>query len=374
LAVSLPGVNALASAVVARPSVSAGALARASGSLCRASCAPCYRRRSAHIYVIMDPLSDVLRAVRLDGAFFYVAEATGSWSLSVLPALELVPRPLPAAEHLMAYHIMTVGTCWAGLEGEEQYSLEPGDAVVFPQGDAHFVSSQRGRRVDPARHRVAPDLPLRTVRVGAVGGERASLVCGFLGCDARPYNPLVAALPRILVAKGIACGWLAEFPRQVVTEAWHRQAGGATMLTRMAELMFVEVVRRYMEELPPTQRGWLAGLRDAVVAPALAALHARPAYPWTLAELARAAATSRTVLAERFSQTVGLPPMQYLTEWRLQLAAERLATGSAKVAAIGADVGYESEAAFSRAFKRMTGHSPAAWRRLRRTEAPKLGP
>jgi AraC-like DNA-binding protein len=317
----------------------------------------------------MDPLSDVLRAVRLTGAFFYAAEAIEPWSLSVAPAQELSPRPLPSADHLIAYHIMTSGSCWVGVEGHEQVLLQPGDAIVFPHGDAHLASSTKGRR-DPGRYTAAPESPLRTVHVGAGDGARASLVCGFLGCDARPYNPLLAALPRSLHARGIASGWLAEFPRQVMEEAWHGRVGGATMLTRMAELMFVEVVRRYMEGLSPTQPGWLAGLRDPVVAPALAALHARPAHPWTLTELAKAAATSRTVLTERFSQTVGMPPMQYLTEWRLQLAAERLATGSAKVAAIGADVGYESEAAFSRAFKRMTGHAPAAWRRLRQGGAP----
>ena len=315
----------------------------------------------------MDPLSDVLRAVRLTGAFFYVAEAVEPWSLSIAPAQELRPRPLPAAEHLMAYHIMTSGSCWVGLEGEEQVLLQAGDAIVFPHGDAHLASSVRGQR-GVGRYTAAPEAPLRTVTIGSGDGPRASLVCGYLGCDARPYNPLLAALPPSLHAPGIATGWLAEFPRQVVEEAWEGRAGGATMLTRMAELMFVEVVRRYMEGLPTTQPGWLAGLRDPVVSAALSALHRTPAHAWTLAELARAAATSRTVLTERFSETVGMPPMQYLTEWRLQLAAEQLANGSAKVATIGAEVGYESEAAFSRAFKRMTGHAPAAWRRLRRAE------
>jgi AraC-like DNA-binding protein len=313
----------------------------------------------------MDPLSDVLRAVRLDSALFYVVEATEPWSASVAPVRELVPRVLPGAEHLMAYHIVTAGSCWMGCEGDQQVLLQPGDAIVFPHGDAHFASGRRGQRVDPAPYTAAPKRPLETIRLGAGSGARVSLVCGYLGCDARPYNPLLSALPRSIHARGVAGGWLAEFPRQVVAEAWQGRAGGTTMLTRMAELMFVEVVRRYTEELSPRQAGWLAGLRDPVVAPALAALHARPAHGWTLAELARAAATSRTVLTLRFSQTVGLPPMQYLTEWRLQLAAEQLATGSRKVAAVGAEVGYESEAAFSRAFKRSTGYAPAAWRRMR---------
>ena len=268
----------------------------------------------------------------------------------------------------MAYHIVMAGSCWIGCAGDEQAQLQPGDAILFPHGDAHFAAGQPGSRSAHAPYNHAPSRPLETIRLGAGPGARVSLVCGFLGCDARPFNPLLAALPRSMHVRGIGAGWLAEFPRQVVAEAWQTRVGGATMLTRMAELMFVEVVRRYTEELSPPGAGWLAGLRDPVVAPALAALHQRPAHGWTLAELSRVAVTSRTVLTERFSQTIGLPPMQYLTEWRLQLAAEQLATGAKKVAAVAAEVGYESEAAFSRAFKRSTGYAPAAWRRLRQQD------
>ena len=169
--------------------------------------------------------------------------------------------------------------------------------------------------------------------------------------------------------RGITDGWLARFPKQVVAESRVGRAGSATMLTRMAELMFIEVVRDYLEHAPPEQEGWLGGLTDSVVGPALTEIHARPAHPWTLAELARAIASSRTVLAERFTRIVGVPPMLYLTRWRLQLAAEQLAHSTAKIAAIAERVGYESEPAFSRAFKRETGMSPAHWRARRATVA-----
>jgi AraC-like DNA-binding protein len=319
----------------------------------------------------MDPLSDVLRAVRLNSAFFYVFEGTAPWSIAVAPARELVPRVLPDSDHLMAYHIVTSGTCWMGCGGDLA-QLHPGDAILFPQGDAHHGSDHGDGRQGTGTYNHAPSRPLETIRMGAAVGARVNVVCGFLGCDARPYNPLLGALPRSVVVRGATGGWLAEFPKQVVAEAWHTRAGGATMLTRMAELMFVEMVRRYTEELSP-RTGWLAGLRDPVVAPALAALHERPAHDWNLVELARVAATSRTVLTERFSQTVGLPPMQYLTAWRLQLAAEQLAGGARKVAAVAADVGYDSEAAFSRAFKRATGYAPAAWRRMRQGSLEQAG-
>lgn len=313
----------------------------------------------------LDPLSDVLRAVRLNGAYFYYVEAGGPWSVFTAPARELVPRVLPEAEHLISYHILLSGSCWGGLEGE-QVLMEAGDVIVFPRGDSHLMSSAQGY-LDGGGKKVSPsDRFPNTVQIGPETVKReTNLVCGFLGWDARPFNPLLSSLPRRIHIKGLALGWLSQFPRQVVAESRAGRVGSDTMLTRMAELMFIEVVRRYIEQLPAQQAGWLAGLRDAVVGPALSNLHHKPTHPWTLAELARTIASSRTVLVERFSHLVGVPPMLYLTRWRLQLAAERLARGTDKVAAIGAQVGYESEAAFSRAFKRETGLSPAAWRRAR---------
>jgi AraC-like DNA-binding protein len=313
----------------------------------------------------MDPLSDVLRAVRLNGAFFYFVEARAPWSVAALPARDLAPRIMPEAEHLISYHIVTSGTCWGGVVGDSQVQLQPGDVLVFPHGDAHLMASEPGHRVVPQVAGESPERYPGTVHVGSGETCSTTFVCGFLGCDARPFNPLLASLPRRLHIPRVTGGWLSEFPRQVVAESQLGRAGADTMLTRMAELMFIEVVRRHVETLEPEQTGWLAGLRDPVVGPALACLHERPAHAWTLAELAQEVASSRTVLAERFTEVLGIPPMQYLTQWRLQLAAAQLLRGQAKVSAVGVQVGYESEAAFSRAFKRATGLSPAAWRAKR---------
>jgi len=314
----------------------------------------------------MDPLSDLLRVVRLDGAFFFAVEAADPWSVESLPARELSPRILPAAEHIISYHILTEGRCYGGLLGEEQVELAPGDVIVFSHGDPHVMSSGRGVRIGPDVNSAAPERYPHTLVLGTDGPRGASFVCGFLGCDRRPFNPLLSALPRQIHIRGMSNAWLGSFPQQVIEESRLGRAGADTVLTRMAELMFIEVLRRYIDDLPPEQTGWLAGLRDEVVSRALTLLHARPAHPWTLAELALEAASSRSSLAKRFTDLVGQPPMQYLTQWRMQVAANLLAQSGAKVATISAEVGYDSEAAFSRAFKKATGLAPGGWREARR--------
>ncbi len=310
----------------------------------------------------MDPLSDVFRVVKLTGAYFYLVEAAAPWSISARPARELAPRILPDSEHLISYHIVTAGSCWGGVKDEPQQRLQAGDVIVFPHGDPHVISSHQDQRVPGDDVDKAPTRYPGTVTIGSRPDRETTFVCGFLGCDARPFNPLIAALPRCLHVPRAAEGWLSEFPRQVVAESRLGRVGADTMLTRMAELMFIEVVRRHLETLPPQQTGWLAGLRDPVVGPALACLHGRPAEDWTLVALARESGSSRTVLADRFSSVVGMPPMQYLTQWRIQLAANALTSGRAKVSAVASQIGYASEAAFSRAFKRATGQSPAEFR------------
>jgi len=314
----------------------------------------------------MDPLSDLLRVVRLDGAYFYPVEAAEPWAVSSAPARELTPRILPGSEHLISYHILLSGRCFGGLIGEELVELAPGDAIVFPHGDAHVMGSDRAVRLasdfETAAQRRFPEVVL----LGVGASRPTSFLCGYLGCDLRPFNPLLAALPRRMHMRGLSASWLGSFTRQLTEESRLGRAGADTVITRLAELMFIEALRRYLEELPPGQTGWLAGLRDEVVGRALSLLHERPAHPWTLAELAREAASSRSRLAERFTDLVGLPPMQYLTRWRMQVAAGLLARSGAKLGVIAAEAGYESEAAFSRAFKKATGVAPGAWRDARR--------
>jgi AraC-like DNA-binding protein len=314
----------------------------------------------------MDPLSDLLRVVRLDGAYFYPVEAAEPWAVSSAPARELSPRILPGSEHLISYHVLLSGRCFGGLIGEELVELAAGDAIVFPHGDAHVMVSDRSARpasdFDTAAQQRFPDVVL----LGTGASRPTSFICGYLGCDLRPFNPLLAALPRRMHMRGLSATWLGGFTRQLTEESRLGRAGADTVSTRLAELMFIEALRRYLEELPAGQTGWLAGLRDEVVGRALALLHARPAHPWTLAELARESASSRSRLAERFTEMVGLPPMQYLTRWRMQVAANLLAQGGAKVAGVASEAGYDSEAEFSRAFKKATGMAPGAWREARR--------
>jgi AraC-like DNA-binding protein len=222
-------------------------------------------------------------------------------------------------------------------------------------------------RVGPDVHSTAPGRFPYTVVLGDHGPRAVSFVCGFLGCDRRPFNPLLAALPRRMHMRGMSNAWLGGFARQLTEESRLGRPGADSVLTRLGELMFIEVLRRYLEDLPPGHTGWLAGLRDDVVGRVLRLFHDRPGHAWTLEELARESVSSRSNVAKQFALLVGQPPMQYLTQWRMQVAANLLTQSGAKLAAIGAEVGYDSEAAFSRAFKKATGLAPGAWREARRT-------
>jgi AraC-like DNA-binding protein len=237
---------------------------------------------------------------------------------------------------------------------------------VFPQGDAHVLASAQGMRgpvdLEVARRASHQRLPLR-IEVGGSGRDPVQFVCGFLACDARPFNPLLTTLPRMLYMKKSAgySAMLEQFMGCALAESTIPRAGGEVVLARLSELMFVELVREYIASRDAVGPGWLSGLRDEVVGRALSALHARPAHPWTIESIAQAVGASRSALAVRFVAYVGMPPMQYLAQWRMQLAAVRLA-GPSTLASIAEEVGYGSEAAFSRAFKKIVGVAPARWR------------
>jgi len=246
--------------------------------------------------------------------------------------------------------------------------LLEGDLLVFPQGDAHVLCSSP--ELPPTLDMVLytppfTDLPLVYGRAGT-GVEKSRILCCFLGCDETPFNPLLTALPRVMHLPGSGdqakTGWLGTLLKIATSESGRTRAGGENVLARLSELVFVEAIRRYLETLPADQTGWLAGLRDPMVGRALAALHNGASEQWTVEGLARLAGLSRSVFAERFTAMVGHPPMQYLALWRMQLASRLLAEGGG-VAAVAEAVGYESEAAFSRAFKKLVGEAPGMWRR-----------
>ena len=310
-----------------------------------------------------DVLSGVLDAVRLTGAMFYWVEAVPPWVVAAPSGREVAAFTFPGADHIMEFHVVAEGECWVGLLDGPLERAHAGDVVLFPQGDAHVLQSARDLSVPQPT--LPPNGPLPAVlHLGSSGAPDAHFVCGFLCCDARPFNPLLEALPRMLRIPA-QDGPLGGLVRLAVAETETPRPGGQALRARLAEMMFVEAVRGHLARLSEGAGGWLGGLRDAHVGRALGLLHARPAHNWTLEELARQAGLSRTLLHERFSALVGQPPMQYLARWRMQVAASLLARGNSKVAAIALEVGYETEASFNRAFKRLVGVPPASWRRDR---------
>lgn len=319
----------------------------------------------------LDVLSDMLRSVRLTGAMLFLVEASTPWVSWAPPAESFRRIVLPDAQHLVSLHIVTRGGCWAGLAGAASQRLEAGDVLVVPHGHAYYLAdppeAERTYGHDEAvtffRDMAAGKLP-PTVVEGGDGPGKSQFICGFLGCDLRPFNPVLSALPRLFCIRPPLSGnGMSHLIAFALNELREPRSAGQLVRLRMAELLFIEVMRRYLEALPSEQTGWLAGLRDPLVARALALLHNAPAQSWTLDALAAQAATSRSVLAERFAHFIGQPPMQYLRGLRMQLASRLLAEDGAKVASVAAAVGFESEAAFSRAFKKSVGLSPDEWRR-----------
>jgi AraC-like DNA-binding protein len=320
--------------------------------------------------VSTDVLSEVLQAVRLKGAVFFKLEGSAPWIAEAPPAKLAAPFVMQGAEHVIEYHIVTKGNCYGYLLDGPALALQEGDVIVFPQGDPHIIASAPGLR--STGHELGiferpqnSQLPIPLALSPGSGPHSAQVICGFLGCDSQPFNPLLSTLPRVihiphqLATEGAA---LEPLIRIALEESLARRAGSESMLARLSELLFIEVVRRYLSTLPSETTGWLAGLRDAVVGRCLSVLHDRPTHPWSLDELAQEVGASRSLVAERFHHFVGVPPMQYLARWRMQLAASLLSGTNLGISQVAERVGYGSEAALSRAFKRLVGVAPSAWR------------
>ena len=326
-----------------------------------------------------DILSDVLRSVRLRGALYFHVRGSRDWVAEAPAAREIAAAILPGSEHVMEYHVVLAGSCWAAIVGETPVRLEPGDVIVFPHGDPHVVSSAPGMRAPPdvagfferqgqrlpfSVHLDMSEVPVATESSGDLD---TTLVCGFFGCDLRPYNPLIASLPRILhLRDSPGHEWTMQCMRQAAAESLADSPGGSAVIERLSEMLFIDVVRRHLCALPEESRGWLAGLRDRFVGQALRLMHEEPGHAWTVEELGRIVGLSRSALHERFADLIGQSPMQYLANWRMQAGAALLRDTTAKVISVAQSVGYDSEAAFARAFKRLVGMPPALWRQQSR--------
>ena len=343
----------------------------------------------------MDVLSDVLRVVRLSGAVFFTADFSSPWGVeSPIPEM-LAAAVMPEAECVVLFHILVDGECEVECHGHPVTTMEAGDVIVFPRGDQHTMRSHGATLTTPLTSVFSPgkyDEPPQLCYGG--GGRTSRFVCGYLNCDQR-FSPLVEALPTMLVVRArddysaieavdadgsrptmVPEGsgtWLGTTLKFTISEARAARPGNAAMLGRLTELMFVEIIREYMHRLPSNQGGWLGGVNDAHVGKALRLLHANPVRDWTVDDLAREVAVSRSVLAQRFTELVGEAPMRYLANWRMQLAKQLMREGARNIQEVAERVGYDSEAAFNRAFKRATGLPPAAWRRGALSPSPGSG-
>lgn len=316
----------------------------------------------------MDPLSQILKALRLEAGVFFDAEFTTPWCVDTTPGSDGARQILPSAEHVAIYHLLVEGGCRVRLrEDAAAMELAAGDLIMFPHGDGHMLGSDVRRPALPAATlmQASPGGGLARIVHGG-GGDRTHFICGYVACDSRLCRPLISALPRMLrvpLGDRASASWMIKTLQHAAEESRAPRAGTDAVLTKLSELLFVEALRGYLETVPEQERSWLAGLRDPHVSRVLGLMHAEPARQWTVNDLGREAGVSRSALAERFGLLIGEPPMQYLTRWRLALGARALKEGSEPVLHVAQRVGYESEAAFNRAFKREFGMPPATWRR-----------
>ncbi len=324
----------------------------------------------------MDAISHILSGVKLNGAVFFNAEFSAPWGVSTPGASFMTARLAPGAEHIVLYHFVIEGGAAIELTDGQCLQLAPGDVVIFPHGDAHHMSSGKGATRPFPNYGITDKVKARDLSPlhAGGGGEISRFVCGYMTCDPYLSRPILSGLPSVFkvnIRTDRSGHWLENSTQHLVEEAASGRIGSDTMLAKLSEALFIDTLRRYIAGLPEQQTGWLTATRDPVVGKSLGLLHSRIAHPWTIAALADEVGISRSALIERFTRYLSEPPMKYLTRWRLQLGARLLERTSRGVAEIAADVGYDSEAAFNRAFKREFGLPPGRYRTGHKSRPPR---
>lgn len=308
----------------------------------------------------VDPLGEALHSLRMSGTFYCRSELTAPWAVTV-----------PRVEEHLTFHVVVSGRCWLEMEGDEPLRLEPGDLALVPRGGGHQISHEPGtpaRRFDELLHEQVSERYAVLHHGG--GGAATSVVCGAVRFDHPAAHHLIGLLPRVIHVEASSSphlamtDWMQSTLRLMSAEASAMRPGGETVITRLADILVIQAIRTWIERAPAARTGWLGALQDEHIGRAIALLHRDPSLPWTVASLAREAAMSRSGFAARFTELVGEPAMQYVTRWRMHVALVSLRADNAVLGELAGRLGYRSEAAFSRAFKRYMGFSPGAARRV----------
>jgi len=303
-----------------------------------------------------DPLGEALHSLRMSSSFYSRCVFTAPWGLE-----------LPAFSDYLMFHVVTSGRCWLEVEGAEPCLLQRGDLALVPHGEGHRLASEPGtpaaKLFDIPHNHLSERYEI--IRQGG-GGAQTTLLCGVIRFDQPAARHLIGVLPKVIAVEAWSSPeqeWIQSTLRLMVVEATELRPGGETIVTRLADILVIQAIRAWIARDPAAQTGWLGALRDRQVGPAIAALHREPARPWTVATLASEAAMSRSAFAARFAELVGETPMQYVARWRMQVAHTWLQEDGATLGELAFRLGYRSEAAFSRAFKRFVGVPPGALRR-----------
>ena len=311
-----------------------------------------------------EPLTEALERLRLEGAIFLRAEYTERWALGDQGGPLFAAMMHPGAQRLILFHVVASGRCFVSCADGERYWANAGEVIVLPYGDVFLMGGVEP--VEPVSiMSVVPPPPwteMPIVRYGE-GGPRTDVVCGCLYSKDLLFDPALKAFPPVFVVRPTAGPARAWFDASVAyaLEASSGQGRGLPS-TKLPELLIIEVLRLHLANAPAADRGWFAALRDPVLAPAMKAIHTAPERKWTVADLATEAAASRSLLDGRFREVLGLSPIRYIKVWRMRIAQDLLATTDVTIASVARRVGYDSEEAFSRAFKRALGQSPSLWR------------